>query len=311
MECSFCGRRAIYERRYAGVLLCDRHLIKSVEHRFRRTVSEHELIKQGERIALAVSGGKDSISLLHMLAEREDSWHFQLAALTVDEGIEGYRGRCVEKVRRNVSELGVEWRLLSFRERFGKTLDEILKLAEKNPQLGPCTYCGVLRRSLLNSGAKELGADKLATAHNLDDEVQAIFLDYIRGDLSRLCRLGFKYEPREGFVPRIKPLREIPEKEMALYALVRGLDFYLGNCPHRRGIHQEVEEFLNTLECKHPNSKLMVLRFFDQIKPKLSELLPSDFTLSSCRYCGEPAAGELCKACELLQGLGINPRASP
>ncbi|MEM2290003.1 MAG: TIGR00269 family protein, partial [Candidatus Hadarchaeales archaeon] len=290
----------------------DRHLIRSVEHRFRRAVSEHGLIKRGERIAVAVSGGKDSISLLHMLAEREDSWRFQLAALTVDEGIEGYRERCIEVVRENVRELGVEWKLLSFRERFGRPLDEILKISEeKGLRLGPCTYCGVLRRSLLNQGAKELGADKLATAHNLDDEVQAIFLDYIRGDLSRLCRLGFRYESREGFVPRIKPLREIPEKEMAVYAMVRDFQFHLGNCPHRRGIHQEVEEFLNSLESKHPNSKLMILRFFDQIKPKLSELLPTNFTLSRCRCCGEPAAGELCKACELLQELGINPRASP
>jgi uncharacterized protein (TIGR00269 family) len=302
MECSFCGRRAVYERRYAGVFLCDRHLIKSVEHRFRLAVSKHELIRRGERVTVAVSGGKDSLSLLYLLAEREDSWGFELSALTVDEGIRGYREHSVEKVRRAAAELGVEWKLLSFKERFGKTLDEML---QQDTRLGPCTYCGVLRRRLLNEGAKELGADKLATAHNLDDEVQAIFLDYIRGDLQRLCRLGPKYEPREGFVPRIKPLREIPEKEMALYAMLRGLDFYLGSCPHRRGMHAEIERFLNRLETHHPNSKLMILKFFDRIRPKLSELLPQDFNLQSCKLCGEPAAGEICRSCRLLDDLGI------
>jgi uncharacterized protein (TIGR00269 family) len=301
MECSFCGRRAVYERRYAGVFLCDRHLIKSVEHRFRLAVSKHELIRRGERVTVAVSGGKDSLSLLHLLAEREDSWGFELSALTVDEGISGYREYSVEKVRKAVTELGVEWRLISFREKFGKTLDEMLVHAK----LGPCTYCGVLRRKLLNEGAKELGADKLATAHNLDDEVQAIFLDYIRGDLQRLCRLGPKYEAREGFVPRIKPLREIPEKEMALYAMLRGIDFHLGSCPHRRGIHAEIEAFLNRLESRHPNSKLMILKFFDRIKPKLSELLPQDFSLQTCKLCGEPAAREVCRSCRLLADLGL------
>ena len=304
MECSFCGRRAVYERRYAGVFLCDRHLIKSVEHRFRLSVSKHELIKRGERVTVAVSGGKDSLSLLHMLAEREDAWGFELSALTVDEGIRGYREHSVEKVRRAVSELGVEWRLISFRERFGKTLDEMLEGA----RLGPCTYCGVLRRRLLNEEAKELGAEKLATAHNLDDEVQAIFLDYIRGDLQRLCRLGPKYEPREGFVPRIKPLREIPEKEMAIYAMLRGIDFHLGACPHRRGIHAEIEAFLNRLESRHPNSKLMILKFFDRIKPKLLELLPRDFNLLTCKLCGEPAASDICRSCRLLIELGVANR---
>lgn len=306
-ECSFCGRRAVYERRYAGVLLCDRCLVKSVEHRARLAISKHGLIKRGERIAVAVSGGKDSISLLHYLAEREDVWGFELQALSVDEGIKGFRELSLEKVKKATSELGVEWKVLSFKDSFGKTLDEILSLAGN--RLGPCTYCGILRRNLLNSGAKQMGADKLATAHNLDDEAQAILLDYIRGDLQRLCRLGYGYEEREGFVPRIKPFRDIPERELAAYAIVRELDFHLGSCPHKRGMHSEVEDFLNKLESKHPNSKNMLVRFFDRIKPKLVELLPSQFSLNACKCCGEPSAGEICRGCNLLLELGINPRA--
>jgi uncharacterized protein (TIGR00269 family) len=97
---------------------------------------------------------------------------------------------------------------------------------------------------------------------------------------------------------------------MALYAMLRGLDFYLGSCPHRRGMHAEIESFLNRLETYHPNSKLMILKFFDRLKPKLSELLPQNFNLQSCKLCGEPTAGEICRACRLLGEMGITATGS-
>ncbi len=305
-SCSFCGRRAVYERRYAGVRLCDRHFIRSVEHRFRRLVREQRLIEKKDRILLALSGGKDSITLLHLLAERRDEWGFDMVAVTIDEGIRGFREHCIEYAKRAADRLGVEWKLFTFEREYGHTLDEILLVAEREglPE-GPCTYCGVLRRSLLNKVAKNLGATKVATAHNLDDEAEAIMLDYIRGDLNRLSRLGPKYEAREGFVPRIKPLRDVMEEEIHLYARLKGLDFYEKRCPYRRGLHAELGEFLDQLERKHPNSKYMIVRFFDRIKPALDSLLPENFQLRSCQVCGEPSVGELCKACQLLKRLGM------
>ncbi len=305
LKCTFCGRRAAYNRRYAGVLLCDRCLIKSVEKRFRRAIAEHKLLSPGERVAVAVSGGKDSIAAMHLLVEHCGRKNCELVAITIDEGIKGYRDQGLPIARRNARSLGIEYSVVSFKRTFGATLDQMVRRAKtKKTELNPCTYCGVMRRSLLNQAARELGADKLATAHNLDDEVQAIMLNYVRADFSRLHRLGPSYPPREGFVPRIKPLREIPEKEVALYALLRGLEVHLAVCPYTGGIHSEIRDFLNRLEANHPNSKFMILRMFDRLKPQLARIVP-EFEMRRCKNCGEPTSANICKSCELLKELGL------
>jgi len=305
LKCTFCGRRAVYDRRYAGTLLCDRCLTKSVERRFWRAVAEHKLIVPNEKIAVAVSGGKDSVVALHLIADYCKNKNCEVAAVTIDEGIKGYRDHSLPVARENAEKLGIEHVVVSFKKVYGATLDEIVKLAKKRKsKQHPCTYCGVMRRSLLNQAARGLGADKLATAHNLDDEAQAIMLNYVRGDFSRLHRLGPVYSPREGFVPRIKPMREIPEKETALYALLKEIKVHLAVCPYAGGIHTEIRDFLNDFEVKHPNTKFMILRMFDRMRPYIVRALPS-FALRRCQVCGEPTSGELCKACELLKELGL------
>lgn len=305
MKCTKCGRRAVYHRRYSGDFLCDRCLIRSVERRFHRTIGKHHLIRPGERIAVGVSGGKDSIVCMYLLDEYCRKRRCELLAITVDEGIAGYRDRSIPVAERNAKALGIEHRVVSFRESFGVTLDEILSRAkERRTELGACTYCGILRRSLLNQTARGLGASKLATAHNLDDEVQAIMLNYIRGDLSRLYRLGPIYESERGFVPRIKPMREIPEKEIALYALLKKIEVDFSECPHRGGIHLEIRDFLNQLEENHPNSKFMIMRMFERMKPHLGESVV-EFEPVFCERCGEPTSQAVCKKCQLLEELGI------
>jgi len=305
LKCTFCGRKAVYNRRYAGTLLCDRCLIKSVERRFRRAMAEHKLVSPNEKIAVAVSGGKDSVVALHLLADYCKHKNCEVVAVTVDEGIKGYRDRSMPVARENAEQLGLEHIVVSFKGAYGVSLDEIVRAAKKRKsRQHPCTYCGIMRRSLLNRAAREAGADKLATAHNLDDEAQAIMLNYVRGDFSRLHRLGPIYQPREGFVPRIKPFREIPEKEMALYALLRGLEVHLAVCPYSGGIHSEIRDFLNDFEVKHPNTKFMIVRMFDRMKPLLAGAA-QEFEMQSCEVCGEPTSMKICKACELLKELGL------
>jgi len=308
LRCTFCGRWAVYDRRYAGTLLCDRCLIKSVERQFRRAIAKHKLISPGERVAVAVSGGKDSVAALHLLVEHCRHKNCEIVAVTIDEGVRGYRDRSLRIARENAKLLDIEHVAVSFRKTFGATLDKIVRRAKrKKTGISPCTYCGVLRRSLLNQAARELEADKLATAHNLDDEVQAIMLNYVRADLSRLHRLGPAYSPKEGFVPRIKPLREIPEKEVAIYALLRGLKVHIAVCPYAGGIHSEIRDFLNNLEANHSNSKFMILRMFDRLRPKLAAAAP-EFEMLRCEICGEPTSTNICKGCQLLQGLGLKRR---
>lgn len=254
---------------------------------------------------MAVSGGKDSVAAMHLLSEYCRNRNCELVAITIDEGIKGYRDKSLPVAAENAESLGVEHLVVSFKKAFGATLDQIVKLARREKTgLNPCTYCGVMRRSLLNRAAKELRAEKLATGHNLDDEVQAIMLNYVRADFARLHRLGPIYSSQKGFVPRIKPLREIPEKEVALYSLLRGLSVHLAECPYSGGIHSEVRDFLNQLESGHPNTKFITIRMFDRLKPYLAESF-FKFKLQNCSICGEPTPTKICKSCELLKQLGL------
>ncbi len=141
-----------------------------------------------DRIAVAVSGGKDSVSLLHVLSKIEaDFPQSTLQAITVDEGIKGYRDEAVKNAEENCSQLGVKHLTVSFKETFGYTLDEIVKKT-CNEKMTPCAYCGVLRRRALNVAAKQVEAYKIATAHTLDDEIQTFLLNIVHGDPSRIAR---------------------------------------------------------------------------------------------------------------------------
>lgn len=306
-ECSFCGRRAVYFERTAGVHRCDRCFKENIEKRFHRTVTKNNLVEPKDRVVAAVSGGSDSLTNLKLLADFSKYKDVEIVSLTIDEGIEGYRDGSIP-IARNCSErLNVRHVVISFREVFGKTLDELAGISREENGPDPCTLCGILRRSLLNQSARELDADKLAVGHNLDDETQTIMLNYVRGDIARLYRLGPKSKGKKGFVPRIKPLREIKEKEVAIYALLSDFDVHMETCPYMGGMRSEVRDFINKMEHNHPTTKYKILRMFDKIKPHLP-VDSKDFDLKKCKICGEPSTGTLCRACELLDSLGVERR---
>lgn len=303
-NCSFCGRRAVYYQRSAGVYRCDRCLTDYVEKKFRKTISNHSLIEPGEKIVAAVSGGTDSVTNLKLLADFSNYRDIEIMSLTIDEGIKGYRDESLPIARKNAEELEINHIVISFEEVYGKTLDDMAEISREKNGPDTCTLCGILRRSLMNQASRELEGDKLAVAHNLDDVTQTILLNYLRGDMSRLYRLGPKTRGKEEFVPRIKPLREITEKEIAIYSMLNNLGTHIDNCPYVGGMRSEVRDFLNKMEKNHPTTKYKILRMFDDIKPHLP-IKTEDFSLKECEICGEPATNTLCRPCKLLDKLGI------
>ncbi len=303
-ECTFCGRRAVYNERRAGVYRCDRCFKENIEKRFRRTVEKYDLVETGDRVLAAVSGGTDSLTSLILLKDYSEHRDIEVISLTIDEGIEGYRDESLPIARKNAEKMGIDNVVVSFQEVFGKTLDELAEISRQKDGPDPCTMCGILRRSLLNQASREMNADKLSIGHNLDDQVQTILLNYLRGDLSRLYRLGPKTGGKKGFVPRIKPLREITEKETAIYAMLEDAEIHIDECPYVGGMRSEVREFLNEMEKNHPTTKFKVLRMFDRIREYLPENL-GEVQLESCEICGEPSTGRLCRACQLLEKIDI------
>lgn len=297
IKCMKCEKDAIIFQKYSGMHLCKKHFIEDVDRKIKTTIKKNFKITKNEVIAVALSGGKDSSVLLYVLnkilSKRRD---VELVAITIDEGIAGYRAHTLEAAKELTSELGIRHIVRTFEDEFGTTLDE---LVSKERVKGACSYCGVLRKSLLNKTANEIGATKLATGHNLDDEAQTILLNHLRGDVERLVRLK---PPRvlEGLVLRAKPLRNIPEKEVALYALVNKLPVDFSECPYaHEAMRGEIRDILNDFEVNHPGTKYSLLSGFDKMLPLLAkEYAQADLTI--CRICGESCNDGLCQACKLL-----------
>jgi len=298
-RCDICGRPAAYVQRYSGTSLCERCFSNTIRRRVWREISRNHLIRVGERVVFAVSGGKDSVACLDIVHRLGRRRRVEMAVLTIDEGISGYRPEGIEKARAAAEERDLEFQLASFREAFGRGLDSILR--ERGVTERSCTYCGVLRRWLLNKTAREMGADKLVTGHNLDDEIQSALLNMVRGDPARIARSGPSYileHPK--FVPRVKPLRRIPGRETLVYDLFNDLDVHLGSCPYSGfDMRNVIREFFNRLEEARPTSKNSFLSTVDKIAGQVRASYEG-YRLSECTVCGEPAAGRVCKACQLL-----------
>jgi uncharacterized protein (TIGR00269 family) len=297
IKCKKCSHDAIIFQKYSGMHLCKKHFVEDVERKIKLTIRKEYCIRKNDVLAVALSGGKDSSVALYVmhkiLGDRPD---IEIVAISIDEGIKGYRPNTLEFAKNLTNKLGIRHIICSFKEAHGTTMDE---LAASDREKGTCSYCGVLRNSLLNRAALEIGATKLVTGHNLDDEAQTILLNHLRGDVERMVRFS---QPAavEGLVLRAKPLRNIPEKEVALYALVNSLPVDFSECPYAgEALRGEVREMLNNFETKHPGTKYSLLRGFDKLVGALIKELPPA-RIEKCRICGETCTEDVCQACKLL-----------
>lgn len=302
MPCDRCAQPAVTFLRYSGAHLCAAHFQEYVERRVKQEI-RRELALEGKptKIVVGISGGKDSstaLFLLHeFLARRRD---VTLEAVTVDEGIAGYRPPSLETARRFCAQLGVPHHVISYAETVGFEMDRVVRT---DPGAIPCSYCGVFRRHALNLKAVELHADYLATGLNLDDTAESILMNVARGDVERLARLGPHEQVQPGLVPRLQPLRNLPEVEVYLYAYLKKIPFQDANCPYaeraQRGLFKEL---LQRLEAESPGTRHAIVRGYDDLRPVLHAAWPPA-ALRSCARCGEPTVHEVCKACEMRRRL--------
>ncbi|MEM2102667.1 MAG: TIGR00269 family protein [Candidatus Bathyarchaeia archaeon] len=268
------------------------------------------MLKFDDKLLVAVSGGKDSVGLLHVLARIEKNFpKATLLAASIDEGIKGYRDEALRIAAENCAFLGVEHHVLSFKELFGLSLDEIVHKAEKvrgSKRLSACAYCGVLRRRALDLVAKQLEADVLALGHNLDDVVQTFLLNVVHGDVDRLARFGaVSVDKGDVFVRRVRPFCLVPERETAFYAYLRGVRFQSVVCPYASdALRNDVRFWLNRLEQRHAGSLFTVFRSFEKIRDAMSW---KERRFYVCKGCGEPCAEgkNVCMVCEFLEKLGV------
>jgi uncharacterized protein (TIGR00269 family) len=277
------------------------------DKRFRKTVSVHKMLRKGDRVVVGLSGGKDSTVLLHSLAQLKKDLPMELVALTIDEGIKGYRARTLGIARAECEKLGIEQKVLRFDKETGRTLDRMVKDETRNGEQEtrnplPCTHCGVVRRYLLNKGARELKATKLALGHNLDDMAQTILMNIMRNEPARLARLNEPASKSAHFVPRIRPLMLTPEKENAIYAMARGIDIEHVECPYARfAFRGHVRKMLNDTEERYPGTKFKIMNAFLSMEGSLKAGLGGKGAFRECSSCGEPCSGSKCMFCSTIE----------
>lgn len=300
MRCTKCSSPAVTYVRYNGSHLCRSHLLEYVERRVKKEVRSQLKLEGGAHIAVGASGGKDSqtaLFLLHKILGCRNN--VRLTAVTVDEGIEGYRAQTIPKVRELCGRLDIEHVIVSFEQVADLDLDGMVGRTDEREA---CTYCGVFRRRCLNLKAKELGVDYLALGHNLDDMAQSILMNFMRGDVERLARLGPHDHVQPGLVPRIQPLRAIPEKETFLYAMLSDLPFSDAECPYaKHALRNEYRRIVDDMEFRHPGTRHSILGSYDRLRPLMRDGFPQA-KLHECG-CGEPTLNERCMACEMLEKM--------
>ncbi|MFW5704343.1 MAG: TIGR00269 family protein [Nanoarchaeota archaeon] len=300
------GKEYVYKLQN-GRMLTKLEFIKYFEDKVFKTIRKFELLNFEDKIVVAVSGGKDSITALYLMQKymKRKSLHHNLKALAIDEGIENYREHTLKFLEKFCSDLDVELTILTYKDLFGKTLDESVKKL-KGSSVSPCNICGTFRRSALNVGARKLGATKLVTGHNLDDEGQSVLLNVFKNNYKILARLG----PNNGvvgdekFVPRIKPLYMCTEKEVRLYTILKGFDVGYDECPYSRGsFRRDLQEMMNKLEDEHTGIKHSLVNFYLEVQDSLKgKFLDEEGSLvTHCTKCGEPSQKKVCNTCEMRE----------
>lgn len=297
MACVKCQTEPVMQVNGAEAL-CKVCFCGYFERKVFKTIREYNLVEKNDHLGVAVSGGKDSTTVLFLLkrlvAERQD---LKLTAIAVDEGIAGYRDVTLEGLEKFCSKEKIDLRVFRFREEFGKDLDVLVKQFPR-----ACSVCGVLRRYVLNTKARALGVTKLVTGHNLDDEAQSVLMNQFRRNVRVSARLG----PVTGlvqdkkFIPRVKPLYFMAEKEVAIYAFVQGLLDTFVECPHTSDAYRaQVRDMLYAFDAKFPGTKQNIIHAFLEVLPVLREQFKGE-EMRYCTGCGEPAMQEYCKACQFI-----------
>lgn len=313
-ECSKCKKNpSIYLRQYSGEFLCKKCFIKSIEYKAKRTISKYSMIKHGDTVAVAVSGGKDSLVLLNVLKNTLANQKSEIVAITVDEGIKGYRDESLNIVKNFCASIGVENKIMSFSELFGLSMDKAMEV-RPSEKISSCSMCGTFRRRALDLLAESCGANVVATGHNLDDYIQTFLINLFAGDVERI---GWTYPEAVEYgitdLRKIKPLMEIYEREIVLYAIHTNIPFQSEECPYKdESIRSAFRTHLNNLEKIHPgikyNAYTSILKIAKKVKSanSLSALdlnhgFPQEH--KRCIICNRDSSNTICSVCRTLDLL--------
>ena len=268
-----------------------------IEKKVTKTIKKYKLLKKSDKVVVALSGGKDSVSVIYILKKLS----YDVRGLLIDLGV----GRWSEVHNKNMikfcKEIDVPLTIVDLEKEVGQRMSFIKAVLKKQKNLTGCTVCGIVKRWVLNKWAKKLGADKLVTGHNLDDETQNVLMNFLKGNIL----LGVNSSPAtgdvavDGFVQRVKPLFFIPESKVMRYAKQKKFDILYDKCPCAFGTYRiETREWMSEINDKE---KGKIVENFQKLLPRLRKENSSEIKI--CKECGEPSRRDVCSFCKIMKSM--------
>ncbi|MGE5124296.1 MAG: ATP-binding protein [Acidobacteriaceae bacterium] len=275
-----------------------------VPEQVQRAIHRYRMFTQEDRLLVAVSGGKDSLSLWHILTQLGYSADGLYIGLGIDGGLE-YSARSRDYARNFAHQHHLHLHIVDIQTEYGETIPELAARTHRG-QHKPCSVCGLTKRHVMNRLASERGYNALLTGHNLDDEAAILFGNTLNWISSYLIRQGPVLEAdRPGLARKVKPLCRMYEREMAAYALLAGIDYIQDECPFAAGSTSiYYKELLNELESDRPGAKLsFYLAFLRARQSGLFSATADEHAdqVHACPECGQPtSAPGRCIFCRML-----------
>ncbi|MCD6575783.1 MAG: TIGR00269 family protein [Nanoarchaeota archaeon] len=291
-RCSICKKEAFTRVEYMRKNYCKEHFAEFIESKVKNTIEKFKMVREGDKILVAVSGGKDSLTTLHLLHKLFSD---KVSAIHLKLGIGKFSEESERIVREFCEKENVNLIIYDLKDELGFSISDL-----KGERV--CGMCGTIKRYLLNKIAYERGFNKIAVGHNLDDELSFVLNSIMSGDLHQLSRIGPITETNGKLIGRIKPLYKCYEKEVKLYCEAVGIKTVTLECPNSKETKQRVyKKALDLIEEKSPGTKLtFISSFLKKIKPILPK---SEIKLNECKVCGFPTTSEVCSFCKIVERM--------
>jgi uncharacterized protein (TIGR00269 family) len=264
-----------------------------------KTIEKFKLIEDKDKVFVALSGGKDSVSALLALKEFRNvkGINFELNAFHINLG-SGASERIQEVVENQAKIANVKLFTYNLKEK-GISLEKIAKKTGRPV----CSVCGVVKRYLMNKIPRELGATKVATGHHADDFIVFFFKNLIGLNFGWIGKFKPKVESKnEKLVTKIRPLFFVGAKDNEEFCKTLNIPFISEKaCPYfpeKKKAYEKTEKWydiVNKLEEDFPGFKEKMINSIE----KISNYFYEEENLANCKLCGEPTSKEICSFCKL------------
>jgi uncharacterized protein (TIGR00269 family) len=302
-KCVKCGAPARIRLNYANAWLCDAHFKEHLKERVKGNLLKYNMVKGGDTLLLAVSGGKDSVALMSFLDEIAPELKVNVVAVHIVLGMGEFSDRSLEAFKAACSRArNIRCVTIDLKEVLGMYMPEVIRRSRRPA----CSVCGLVKRYLLNALAASMGASAIATGHHMNDLMTYAVKNFLQQRLDNITKLGPVSESEGSAVKRVRPLYDIYEDEIRAFVKVYGVNHVDIACPFktRSTVEETIKESLNRIEAESPSTLISSAR---ALAKGLSSYPRPASPPNRCRYCGMPASGDECGFCRLTERLTGSP----